>query len=270
MVQTCRQCAGNLKEVANGYKCTCCGEIYASLEELSPPSNNYYQQTSNTNTSANNTYQGVEQYDHGVDVFDTNIKAVLEITWSDERYTHSGSGFLVSDDGYAITNTHVVTYEDGRSCENVNVKICDQSIKADVIKLGDNLHGSGNGIDLALIKLSQVPRGAVTVTFEDFNNVRNGERVFVIGNSLGYGTCITSGIVSDRSRVVEGERLLMTDCAVNSGNSGGPIFNEKGRVIGAIVSGMSGAEGMNFAIPADSVIKFMQDNYMSPQQYKVV
>ena len=70
--------------------------------------------------------------------------------------------------------------------------------------------------------------------------------------------------------MVEGNKLLMTDCAVNSGNSGGPIFNESGRVIGAIVSGMSGAEGMNFAIPADAVINFMKENYMSPQQYSVV
>jgi S1-C subfamily serine protease len=273
MLETCRQCGGELKEIESGYKCTCCGVKYPSLDEVYPEKvsyhNNQYQKSVGAGVAPKSEYQGVEQYDHGVDVFDTNIQAVLEITWADERYTHSGSGFLVSRDGYAITNTHVVTYEDGRSCEKVNVKICGQDIKANVIKLGDNLHDSGNGIDLALIKLSQVPKGAVTVTFEDFGRVRNGERVFVIGNSLGYGTRITSGIVSDRSRMVDGERLLMTDCAVNSGNSGGPIFNEMGRVIGAIVSGISGAEGMNFAIPADSVIKFMQDNYMSPEQYQL-
>jgi serine protease Do len=132
------------------------------------------------------------------------------------------------------------------------------------------MHGHGDGVDLALIKLSRVPQGAVRVTFENFNRVRNGERVFAIGNSLGFGTCITSGIVSDRSRVVDGETLLMTDCAVNSGNSGGPIFNEEGRVIGAIVSGISGAEGMNFAIPASTVVDFLKANYMSPSQYSVV
>ena len=281
MLETCRQCAGELKPVGSSYKCTCCGAVYESLEELHPErrsyqknSNPYYGNTaqvpfSNVQGMGAPAYPNVEQYDHGVDVFDMNIKAVLEITWSDERCTHSGSGFLVSRDGYAITNTHVVTYENGRSCERVNVKICGQNVKADVIKLGDNLHGSGNGVDLALIKLNQVPQDAVTVTFENFNNVRNGERVFVIGNSLGYGTCITSGIVSDRSRTVDGERLLMTDCAVNGGNSGGPIFNEFGRVIGAIVSGIAGAEGMNFAIPADTVIGFMKDNHMSTSQYTV-
>ena len=278
MLEICRQCGGELKANGEGYKCSCCGMTFASVEELHPErrsNQNSFNPYANASPAVYQqpAYQqptAVEQYDHGVDVFDTNVKAVLEITWSDERYVHSGSGFLVSNDGYAITNTHVVTYEDGRSCEKVNVKICDQNVKADVIKLGDNLHGSGNGIDLALIKLNQIPKDAVTVTFENFERVRNGERVFVIGNSLGYGTCITSGIVSDRLRMVEGNKLLMTDCAVNSGNSGGPIFNESGRVIGAIVSGMSGAEGMNFAIPADAVINFMKENYMSPQQYSVV
>ena len=277
MLETCIQCGGNLKIEGSGYKCTCCGVRYENIDELHPErkynqnSYNPYQSmgamSHQVGTKA--TYAGVEQHDCGVDVFDTNINAVLEITWSDERSLHSGSGFLISRDGYAITNTHVVTYEDGRSCERVNVRICGQNLKADVIKLGDNLHGSGNGVDLALIKLSQIPANAVVVTFEDFRNVRNGERVFVIGNSLGYGTCITSGIVSDREREVEGERLMMTDCAVNGGNSGGPIFNESGRVIGAIVSGISGAEGMNFAIPADTVIGFMKDSYMSPSQYNL-
>jgi S1-C subfamily serine protease len=271
MLEICIQCGGDIREDGNGYKCTCCGMKYASLDELRPQKTSYEKapKMGNPGASYGAAYE-VEQYDHGVDVFDMNVQAVLEITWTDERYVHSGSGFLVSRDGYAITNTHVVTYEDGRSCGRVNVKICGQNVKADVIKLGDNLHGSGNGVDLALIKLSQIPQGAVTVTFDNFERVRNGERVFVIGNSLGYGTCITSGIVSDRSRIVDGERLLMTDCAVNSGNSGGPIFNEMGRVIGAIVSGISGAEGMNFAIPADTVIKFMKDNYMSPNQYNVM
>ena len=282
----CRQCGGDLRPDGTGFKCTCCGMTYANLEELHPGrryQNPYqgYQMPYGTQmpygmpygnmypNAMQPGYPPVEQYDCGVNVFDTNIKAVLEITWTDERYTHSGSGFLVSMDGYAITNTHVVTYETGLSCERVNVKICGENVSADVIKLGDNMHGCGGGVDLALIKLSKVPQGAVRVVFEDSANVKNGERVYAIGNSLGYGTCITSGIVSDRSRNVDGQTVLMTDCAVNSGNSGGPIFNEGGRVIGAIVSGISGAEGMNFAIPANTVVDFLKENYMSPEQYCV-
>ncbi|MBR2381234.1 MAG: trypsin-like peptidase domain-containing protein [Clostridia bacterium] len=195
----------------------------------------------------------------GVNVFEDNINGVLEITWQDEKYLHSGSGFLIDIDGYAITNTHVVTHEDGRSCESVNVRLCGETIRADVVKLGDNRHGHGNGVDLALVKLSRVPGNAKVVEIEDFENVKIGEQVFVIGNSLGLGTCITSGIVSDKLRNVNGRMLMMTDCAVNGGNSGGPIFNAQGRVIGAIVSGIDAAEGMNFAIPAD-VVKGFIDN----------
>ena len=73
------------------------------------------------------------------------------------------------------------------------------------------------GVDLALLKLSKMPFRAKVLEFEDFSNVRIGEPVFVIGNSLGYGTCITSGIVSDKERNVNGKMLLMTDCAVNGG-----------------------------------------------------
>ena len=138
--------------------------------------------------------------------------------------------------------------------------MCGENTEASVIKLGDCNHGSGNGIDLALIKLERVPSSAKVVKFENFDNVKNGERIFVIGNSLGHGTCITSGIVSDKLRNVNGRMRLMTDCAVNGGNSGGPIFNEKGLVIGAVVSGITAAEGMNFAIPANEVIKFIKNN----------
>lgn len=195
----------------------------------------------------------------GVNVFEDNINGVLEITWSDDKYLHSGSGFLIDLSGYAITNTHVVTHEDGRSCGVVNVRICGENVLADVIKLGDNRHGHGNGVDLALVKLKSVPSDAKIVEIEDFENVKIGEQVFVIGNSLGLGTCITSGIVSDKLRNVNGRMLMMTDCAVNGGNSGGPIFNAQGRVIGAIVSGIDSAEGMNFAIPADVVEKFIDE-----------
>lgn len=257
MNERCSVCGGKLKVIGDGFKCPFCGATFASVEELHPQRS--------AQTSAPASAQGrdtapvappPQNCDHGVDVFDTNINGVLEITWSDEQYRHSGSGFLVTDNGYAITNAHVVTHEDGRSCQRVNVRIADETTTADVVMLGDRHHGNGDGDDLALIKLARVPGKSVPVKFEDFSKVKNGERIFVIGNSLGYGTCITSGIVSDRLRNVNGHMLLMTDCAINGGNSGGPIFNEQGRVIAAVVSGITSAEGMNFAIPSDTVLQF--------------
>ena len=247
----CPNCGGTMSAVAGGMKCRYCGYREQSAAPAPAPAAPQQSYAANAQRST------VTQTDHGVDVFESNVNGVLEIQWSDSRYIHSGSGLLITSDGYAITNAHVVTFEDGRSCGTVTVRICGEQVNATVVKLGDNKHGSGSGVDLALIKLNSVPSRAKTLTFENFANVRIGERVFVIGNSLGHGTCITNGIVSDKMRNVNGKMLLMTDCAVNGGNSGGPIFNDRGLVIGVIVSGITDAEGMNFAIPASTVQEFL-------------
>ena len=239
----CKMCGGNLVLVNNTYHCPYCGNGY---------------DTDNTQLGKT-AVADLKSADNGVDVFESNVSGIVEITWSDGAYSHSGSGFLIDKTGYAITNTHVVTHEDGRTCECVNVKIAGEETTAWVIKLGDDRHGSGSGIDLALISIDDLPRRAKPLSFADFNKVRIGQKIFVIGNSLGYGTCITSGIVSDKRRNVAGKSLLMTDCAVNGGNSGGPVFDESGKVIGVIVSGITGAEGMNFAIPSDDVIGFIKN-----------
>ena len=252
MNRLCQYCAGELKTEGAGYKCISCGSIFTE-DEVIPKrrpvaTRGYAAETPVTPKS-----------DCGVDVFASNVNGVLEIAWSDSQYIHSGSGFLISADGYAVTNTHVVTHEDGRSCNQVDVRVCGETVSADVVKLGDDHHGEGKGVDLAVIKLSRVPANAKVLKFESFDNVRIGESVFVIGNSLGHGTCITAGIVSDRLRNVNGKMLMMTDCAINGGNSGGPIFNEKGLVIAAVVSGITSAEGMNFAIPSSTIMRFLQN-----------
>lgn len=240
-MKKCTSCGGNVVSIGDYVYCTYCGNAYRKNDTAEP-----------------NTIEKKEivQFDTGVNVFDDNINSVLEIRWTDGNSLYSGSGFIISPDGYAITNTHVVTSENGDSCVSATVSFGGTTSEAEVIKLGDSQHGLGSGIDLALIKIEGYT-GGNPVKFADFNNVKNGEAVFVIGNSLGFGTCITCGIVSDKRRNVNGKMLLMTDCAVNGGNSGGPMFNAKGEVIAVIVSGIPGAEGMNFAIPVDDVISFI-------------
>ena len=239
----CISCGGELISIGNNYQyCTYCGNAY---------------DPNSMSEAKSIDKKEIRQFDTGVNVFDDNINSVLEIRWADGQYLHSGSGFIISSDGYAITNTHVVTADNGTPCDTVNVSVGGVSTEADIIKLGDSKHGLGSGIDLALIKLKSI-KGKNMVRFGDFSSVKNGEQVFVIGNSLGYGTCITSGIVSDKRRNVNGKMLLMTDCAINGGNSGGPMFNARGEVIAVIVSGIDGAEGMNFAIPTDDVISFIR------------
>lgn len=247
----CKTCGGTLVLVGDTYYCQYCENAYKS-QSVQDADGKTQMVASKTATKLSTS--------SGVDVFEDNIGGVIEITWNDEKYQHSGSGYIISSDGYAITNTHVVTHENGESCNRVTVRINNTETSANVVTLGDNRHGSGSGIDLAIVKLNSTPSGMKVMKFANFSNVKNGERVYVIGNSLGYGTCITSGIVSDRLRNVDGDDLLMTDCAINGGNSGGPMFNEKGEVIGTIVSGIDGAEGMNFAIPCNDVVDFIRNN----------
>lgn len=188
----------------------------------------------------------------GVGVFDKCIHGILEISTEISR----GSGFLISSDGYALTNTHVVVNDKNKPCCNVSAILNNIKVRAEIIELGDEKGGWGRGIDLAIIKLSKVPAGATPLQFEDSSNVRNGETVFAIGNSKGEGTCITRGIVSDCNRKLYSEHYIMNDCAINPGNSGGPLLNENGKVIGINTCGRKDATGMEYAIPSNAAVEF--------------
>ena len=239
----CKNCGGPCKETPNGFVCIYCGATMAP-------------------EAVTTSFSSPKRHS-GADVFEKSINGVLEIACVGRNAEWSGSGYLISLKGYAITNAHVAADQDGSPCKNMIAMLCGQPIPATVIALADDRAGSGSGIDLALIRLNYVPRDAVALPFLQNGNVRNGEEVFVIGNSLGRGTCITSGIVSDAERRMNGRWYLMTDCAVNGGNSGGPIFNSRGQVIGTItLQGRTrtgaDAEGMNYAIPAEVVKRFIE------------
>lgn len=250
MAIKCKQCGGMCAPNGDGeYECEFCGATYTK-EELVPP-------------TATKSVPKAADADSGVSVFDKNINGILEISAAGVSSAWAGSGYVFSAKGFAITNAHVAADENGKPCEKMVVRLCGTDIPAKVVALADDKSGHGQGVDLAIIKLGFMPAGATPLAFESFSNVRNGEKVYVIGNSLGDGTCITSGIVSDRRRVLNGKELLMTDCAINGGNSGGPIFNEKGLVIGTICSSRlkadgSDTKGMNYAVPCDIVQKVIE------------
>ena len=254
----CLNCGAPCDKVGhNQYKCMFCGSTFDEDDFATSASPAAVKQPV--------TVKG----ESGADVFEKNINGILEISCSGKQGSWAGSGYIISPQGYAITNAHVAADDtDGRPCQRMIVHVCGQDIPAVVVALADDRAGSGNGIDLALIKLLKMPADAVVLSFEQSDAVRNGEPVFVIGNSLGQGTCITSGILSDKARNIRGKSFIMTDCAVNGGNSGGPIFNGRGRVIGTItLQGRShdgaDAEGMNYAIPSKTVMNFLQRNNIS-------
>lgn len=162
-----------------------------------------------------------------------------------------GSGFIVSPDGLILTNAHVV---DG--AQEVVVKLTDRrEFKAKVL-------GTDKQTDVAVIKIDA--KDLPTVQLGDSSQVRVGEPVVAIGSPYGFENTVTAGIVSAKSRSLPDDTyvpFIQTDVAVNPGNSGGPLFNQRGEVIGInsqIYSQTGGYQGLSFAIPIDVASKVQQ------------
>jgi serine protease Do len=154
-----------------------------------------------------------------------------------------GSGFFIRGKEYVVTNHHVV-----RDAESIEVVVHGRRypVRARVV-------GSDPRTDIAVLRVDSVNE-AVTLSFGSSERTRIGEAVFTIGNPFGYGHTVTSGILSARNRTIgQGpyDDFIQTDAAVNPGNSGGPLFNARGEVIGINTALLSDARGISFAIPAE-------------------
>lgn len=155
-----------------------------------------------------------------------------------------GSGFIIGDDGYIITNAHVV-----EGADEVTVKLTDKR------KFTAKVVGYDSRTDIALIKISAANLPKVVIG--DPNKLRVGEAVVAIGSPFGFENSVTSGIVSAKGRSLPDENyvpFIQTDVAVNPGNSGGPLFNLRGEVVGVnsqIYSRSGGYQGVSFSIPID-------------------
>nr|WP_233712940.1 DegQ family serine endoprotease [Amaricoccus solimangrovi] len=158
-----------------------------------------------------------------------------------ERSTALGSGFIISADGYIVTNNHVI---DG--ADEIRIEFLDgNSLPAKVV-------GTDTRTDVALLKIDS-PDPLPFVHFGDSDKMRVGDWVMAIGNPLGQGFSVSAGIVSARNRTLQGsyDDFIQTDAAINRGNSGGPLFNTNGEVIGvntAILSPNGGSIGIGFAM----------------------
>ena len=196
------------------------------------------------------------------DLYEENVNSTVGITMSAKTtsrygygytYEASGSGFIISDDGYVLTNYHVISGYD-----KVTVATYDQeTYDATVI-------GYDESSDIAVLKIDA--GNLKPVTLGDSGKLRVGDTVYAIGNPLGELTfSLTRGIVSALSRNISTESgssmgLIQTDCAINSGNSGGALFNTSGEVIGITNAKFSSSGSMEaeidnigFAIPINSV-----------------
>lgn len=162
-----------------------------------------------------------------------------------------GSGFIISADGYVVTNNHVVSPDARAKLESITVTLPDGT------EYEAELVGADAASDLAVLKI-KAARPFPFVTFGDSTASRVGDWVIAIGNPFGLGGTVTSGIISAVYRNTgQGgayDRYLQTDASINRGNSGGPLFDMRGNVIGinnAIFSPSGGSVGIGFAIPAE-------------------
>ncbi len=159
-----------------------------------------------------------------------------------------GSGFVISQDGYIVTNNHVIDKADEISIEFFSGK-----------KLDAKLIGTDPKTDIALLKV-ETDTPLPFVPFGDSDKMRVGDWVIAMGNPLGQGFSVSAGIISARGRALSGtyDDYLQTDAAINRGNSGGPLFNMEGQVIGvntAILSPTGGSIGIGFSMASDVVSK---------------
>ena len=211
-------------------------------------------------------------------VYAQNVESVVSITnqgvtngmFGQEAFTGSGSGFILTADGYVLTNHHVID-----QAQTIRVTLYDGT------EYEAQLVGSDAISDVALLKIDAQDLPAVTIGSSD--NLEVGDQVAAIGNPLGELTSTqTVGYVSAKDRSVNTDgtiiNMLQTDAAINSGNSGGPLFNMNGEVIGITTAKYSGStssgasiEGIGFAIPINDVMKLVDDlmeyGYITGQAY---
>ena len=187
------------------------------------------------------------------DIYSRNCNGVVEIITDCGR----ASGLIISAKGFALTNAHAVLDTEGNVSQNIYVKHGSEAIKAQVIAIGNTDSNDPHNVDLALLKMERVPERAVSLTLGRSDTARIGQHIYYIGNSKGEGLCMTAGIISDNNRTVGARSFIMTDAATNPGNSGGPLFNDDGEVIGIHVSARNDAVGMKYAIPVNTARVFL-------------
>jgi serine protease Do len=170
-----------------------------------------------------------------------------------------GSGFVISREGHVVTNAHVIQGE-----RNVSVTLflgAGAAVEKNVLERVEILAVNPTW-DLALLKLPAKELAGVALTpipLGRFEELRTGQPVFSIGNPLGLERTISEGIVSTKNRAAEGMLYVQTTAPTNGGNSGGPLLNLKGEVVGVVSWQLVFSEGLNFAIPVSTLEAFLEN-----------
>ena len=202
----------------------------------------------------NNSQNQIPQFPEG-SPFDEFFKDYFDRDQrkSQRPMTGLGSGFIISNEGIIVTNNHVI-----EGADEITVILSDET------EFTAELLGRDPKADIAVLKINPGNIVLNSVNWGDSDAMRVGDWTIAIGNPLGLGGTVTAGILSAISRDIGGGpyvKFLQTDASINRGNSGGPLFNLDGKVIGinsAIVSQTGGSIGLGFAIPSNSAKKIVQ------------
>ncbi len=220
------------------------------VEKLSPS----VVSIASTTIIENNSQNQIPQFPEG-SPFDDFFKDYFDRDQnrSQRPMTGLGSGFIISEEGIIVTNNHVI-----EGADEITVILSDET------EHSAQLLGRDPKADIAVLKINPEDSKLIAVEWGDSDTMRVGDWTIAIGNPLGLGGTVTAGILSAISRDIGSGpyvKFLQTDAAINRGNSGGPLFNLEGKVIGintAIVSQTGGSIGLGFAIPSNSAKKIVQ------------
>ncbi len=185
-----------------------------------------------------------------------------------------GSGFFLNEDGYLVTNFHVIEGESQIAVEVYHQRGGQLERKS---YRQVRIVAMNKFADLALLKIEDAgaPR-FVPVPLGRMDGLAVGERVFAIGSPLGLERTVTEGILSSKNREIQGSLYIQTTAQINPGNSGGPLFNLRGEVVGVTNMKVTQGEGIGFAIPVDALVFFLKnrdafaydnDNPNNPYRY---
>lgn len=229
-------------ETCEEYKCSACGTVFNTEKK------NNMSETVKGSAQQSGTYTATE-------IFKLALKNTLNLYCAHDDVVSCGTGVYLGN-GYILTNAHVITFDEGES----HILAIDHMTAK--MQNGKQVYAleyvsSGVNVDLAILKL--VDAAPLEKASLNQKSVVTGEKVFAVGNAKGLGLSIVDGIVSNAKSVdKEGCEFFMYSAPVNHGNSGGPVFDEFGKVIGVVTFGLSNANLMNYAISIPTIMGFIK------------